>query len=221
MSTKVIDHLKSFNRKERFLLLCEALGFDDQTFRLAEGFINKLSCRIGHEIPRDAYVAMDYHLDWLQMALYLASEPSPPDPIFNDDLVKANQEDIDLLVAFGESGTTHLVLIEAKGDTGWTNDQLGSKADRLKRIFGESRPGAGLVKFHFVMMSPKESERIDVRKWPDWMRPRDKPLWMPLQFPGSLRKVTRCRNDERRTRSKDGGYLRLDPAAAGRNGDPA
>ena len=91
MSTTVIDHLKSFNRKERFLLLCDALGFDNQTFPLAEDFINKLSGCIGHEIPHDAYAAMDYHLDWLQMALYLASDPSPLDPILNDDLVNANQ----------------------------------------------------------------------------------------------------------------------------------
>lgn len=86
----VIDHLKSFNRKERFLLLCEALGFDSQTFCLHEDFVEKLSGCIGHQVPSNAYVVMDYHLDWLQMALYLASEPFPPDPVFNDDLVRAN-----------------------------------------------------------------------------------------------------------------------------------
>ena len=215
MSTTVIDHLKSFNRKERFLLLCDALGFDNQTFPLAEDFINKLSGRIGHEIPRDAYAAMDYHLDWLQMALYLASDPSPLDPILNDDLVKANQEDIDLLVAFEGRGTTHLVLIEAKGDTGWTNDQLGSKANRLKVIFGEGRPGTDLIRCYFVMMSPKESERICSKKWPDWMKPHGEPLWLQLRFPEGLRKVTRCTNDESKTRSKDGHYLRLDHVRRG------
>ena len=210
MSPEVIDHLKSFNRKERFLLLCDALGFDNQTFHLSEEFINKLSGCIGCEIPRDSYVAMDYHLDWLQMALYLASEPSPPDPILNDRLVEANQEDIDLLVAFGKSGTTHLVLIEAKGDTGWTNKQLKSKADRLKRISNEGRPGTGLVKFHFVMLSPNPPKQIKVRTWPDWMKPHGEPLWLPLRFPKGLRKVTRCKNDKSRTRSKGGRYLRLD-----------
>lgn len=219
MSTRVIDHLKSFNRKERFLLLCEALGFDDQTFRLARGFIKKLSRRIGvDDIPCDAYVAMDYHLDWLQMALYLASESSQPRPIPNDGLVVANQQDIDMLVAFAQGERTHLVLIEAKGDTGWTNDQLKSKARRLGRIFGEGRPGTDLVTGHFVMLSPRKPDRIDAREWPDWMKPDGEPPWLPLRFPDGLMKITRCENDERRTPSKAGGYLRLDAAHAGRDG---
>ena len=59
---------------------------------------------------------MDYHLDWLQMALYLARTPDPPPRIRKQDVLgkgqrdfNASQMDIDLLVAFDEGATTHLV----------------------------------------------------------------------------------------------------------------
>ena len=100
----LIDHLRSFNRKERFILLREALGED--TFCLDVGFRTRLGETIGEAIPADAFVAMDYHLDWLQMALYLAATPAPEWPVLNDGLVEANQQDIDLLVAFDE-GAAH------------------------------------------------------------------------------------------------------------------
>ena len=137
----LIEHLRSFNRKERFILLTEALGRE----RLGEDFRRRLGEAIGMTIPADAYVAMDYHLDWLQMALHLADNPPPKEPIRNDDLVTGNQEDSDLLVAFDHELTTHIVLIEAKVETGWTNKQLNSKAERLSRIFGEGRPGVHLA----------------------------------------------------------------------------
>ncbi len=203
--SKVIEYLERFNRKERFFLLREALG--DQTFRLDEGFINKLSCKIGFPVPPEAYVAMDYHLDWLQMALYLASESSPPGliPNPNQDLVTGKQEDIDLLVAFEADEDTHLILIEAKGYTGWTNKQLCLKAKRLDRIFKDIPKS---IRYHFVMMSPYRSQQIKTKKWPDWMKPDDKPLWLQLSLPKDQLKVTRCREDK--ASSKDGGYLRVD-----------
>ena len=73
----LIHHLRSFNRKERFILLSDALGRDT----LGDAFRERLGEAIGVAVPDDALVAMDYHLDWLQMALYLAETPNPPDPI--------------------------------------------------------------------------------------------------------------------------------------------
>ena len=189
MST-LIDHLRSFNRKERFILLHEALGED--TFTLDEGFRARLGASIGVPVPADAYVAMDYHLDWLQMALYLAATPAPPSPIPNSDLFRANQEDADLLVAFDQDATTHVVLLEAKMETGWTNKQLHSKAQRLRLIFGSDRPGVDLATPHFVLASPKKSERIRTDTWPEWMTRDGVPLWMKLPRPPGLREVTRC-----------------------------
>ncbi|MDE2668487.1 MAG: hypothetical protein OXI51_02405 [Chloroflexota bacterium] len=65
----LIEHLESFNRKERFILLKEALG--EGTFRLDAGFRDTLGAAVDVTIPPNAFVAMDYHLDWIQMALHL------------------------------------------------------------------------------------------------------------------------------------------------------
>ena len=75
---------------------------------------------------------MDYHLDWIEMALYLAERGEFPDetPFRNEHFpdINRNQQDVDLLIAFegGAAGeaTTHVVLIEAKAYLGWTNAQL-------------------------------------------------------------------------------------------------
>ncbi len=203
----LITHLRSFNRKERFILLREALGA--KTFSLDNDFRERLGNLLGLTVPADTFVAMDYHLDWLQMALYLAATPSPPSPIPNDDLFKANQEDVDLLVAFDGAGTTHLVLVEGKMETGWTNSQLRSKAQRLRLIFCTDRPGTSLATPHFVLASPKESERVRIDTWPEWMAPNGTALWMELPRPAGLREVTRCREDSRVSAS--GGFLRIDP----------
>lgn len=202
----LIGHLRSFNRKERFILLSDALGKE----RLGDDFRTRLGDCIGVRVPADAYVAMDYHLDWLQMALYLADYPDPPKRIPKGDLFAGNQEDADLLVAFDGESTTHLVLVEAKVETGWTNRQLKSKAKRLGRIFSEGRPGVQLATPHYVLASPRPpSENVSTDGWPSWMTREARPVWMELERPHGLRKVTRC--DEHGHPSESGEFLRIDP----------
>ena len=207
-----IEYLRLLNRKERFHLLCEALG--EATFRLSECFRTRLqSCvrdspRGVASIPPDAFVAMDYHLDWIGMALrFAADEPERPRPdlflprrIANDGLVSGTQQDVDLLVAFPDGATTHLVMIEAKGDTGWRNEQLNRKAERLKWIFSGDRPWTHLIAPHFLLMSPTRPMSLTKRGWPSWMKPKGKPLWLPLPLPEDLVKVTRCDHDGERYR---------------------
>ena len=202
----LVDHLRSFNRKERFILLSDALGRE----RLGEGFRTRLGEAIGMAVPAAAYVAMDYHLDWLQMALYLAGNPEPPKRIPKGDLFAGNQEDVDLLVAFDGESTTHLVLVEAKVETGWTNKQLRSKSERLARIFGEGRPGAHLTTPHYVLASPRPpTENVSTDGWPSWMTWAGRRVWMELARPHGLRKVTRCDGEGRP--SAAGEFLRIDP----------
>jgi len=206
----LIDNFKSFNRKERFILLHQALGFEGQSFRLGDSFRQELSVCLSVTVPPDAFVAMDYHIDWLQMALYLTHKSLPKSrTVRNSDLVCGNQEDIDLLIAFEHGETTHVVMIEAKGGTAWSNKQLLSKAARLERVFGRGRPGTDTAVPHFVMISPKKSNNIVTAEWPDWMKPnRGNPLWLELTFPDGLMKPTRCTKDG--TDDKSGGYIRID-----------
>ncbi len=217
---KIIEHLQSFNRKERFILLSRALGVE--AFCLDPEFRRKLEQILNISVPDNAFVAMDYHLDWIQVALYLAeknrlSENDPAPGLIcnkNLELFKANHRDIDLLIGFQNESDhkTHLMLIEAKGDTGWTNKQLLSKVKRLKHIFRKDGPGVDLVVPHLVLMSPRESERIYHGDWPSWMKPNGRPLWLELPLPKGLRKITRCQKDEKQ--SKEGEYLRIDDLPA-------
>ena len=204
----LIEHLRSLNRKERFILLREALG--DHTFRLDRAFREKLGGTLRVSIPEDAFVAMDYHLDWIALALYLNSTPTPPERIPKAgalEEVNKSQMDIDLLVAFDAAATTHVVLIEAKGDTSWDNAQLARKAGRLKQMFKEYPKG---VEPHFVLLSPTSPQRLTTDCWPDWMKPNGSPLWMPLTWPEGLLKPTRC--DVKGRNAAKGKYLRLDPS---------
>ena len=167
-------------------------------------------------MPDHAFVAMDYHLDWIQMALHLAENPAPnpgeafPNPGFND--INKDQEDIDLLVGFEAanriSPATHLVLIEAKAYLPWTNKQLKSKTCRLREIFGEDGRRAGVVEPHFVLMTGRKSDNIETATWPAWTKDaQEKPFWLEYELP-SRRKVTRCTQAGKP--DKCGGYLRLD-----------
>ena len=210
----LIDYLRDFNRKERFILLDHVLGQQPgEVFRLNRHFAGKLATELRLEIPVDAFVAMDYHLDWIQMALHLADRPGfdigSTILNVNNKLVKANQEDVDLLVAFEDerSREVHLVLIEAKADTGWTNKQLKSKAARLGHIF-DTRV-LEIVKPHFVLMSPcsksKRRRKIDTDGWPPWMTKGNMAHWLELPLRDGLLRVTRC--DASRKSNKNGDRL--------------
>ena len=70
--TDLIKILESFNRKERFFLLAQALGCSNSgepAFSLSDSFRTQLNANIDVAIPLKVFVAMDYHLDWLQAAL--------------------------------------------------------------------------------------------------------------------------------------------------------
>ena len=204
--SELVEHLRSFNRKERFILLRHALGA--QTFRLDEGFARRLGHVLDLTIHGDAFVAMDYHLDWLQAALEVAERPYEELPIADPkrELVEANQRDADLLVAFEQGPTTHVVLLEAKVETSWTNSQLRPKVERLRRIFGDS-PRTNLATPHFVLLSPHRPQKIASADWPPWMKPGGRPLWMPLPRP-ALSKVTRCDVDGEP--SREGSFFSVD-----------
>lgn len=202
--SELIEQLQSFNRKERFILLHRALG--PEAFHLDEGFRQRLGQELKLTIPDSAFVAIDYHLDWLQMALHFTETPWDGQPIETPNGFEANQRDVDLLIAFDADATTHIVLLEAKVDTSWTNAQLRPKVARLRQIFGE-HPRADLATPHFVLLSPKRPTRVDSDRWPDWMKPEREPQWMSLARP-DLRKVTRCTADGEA--SEAGGFLRVD-----------
>ena len=198
---KMID---DFNRKERYFVFTQATGNRD--FKLGGKFRKELSEAAGTEIPESARAYIDYHLDWLHAAVHIATNPgggpvwpnSVPGTV-GSQVSTGNQEDIDLVVAFEDQGTTWLILVEAKADTGWGNRQLESKAERLRRIFGESDMAVGsAIRPVFCLWSPRRPIGLITRNWPEWMLqgsgdPRSRDFrWFPLTVPPGRKKVIGC-----------------------------
>ena len=136
MNNNLIEILRRFNRKERFFLVGTAL--DNNTFSLGKEFKKTLEKRIGIPIERDVFVAMDYHLDWIDVGLKLWNVDITIGNKFpnKDGQINKNQEDIDLIICFESAGKYHIVLLEAKAETGWTNKQMDSKVKRFRKLFG-------------------------------------------------------------------------------------
>lgn len=195
-STDLIANLRALNRKARFFLVGTALG--NRTFRLCDDFRSRLGRALGLEVPSRSFVAMDYHLDWLYAALSLTFLGERGLTYLNDrQLVRANQEDVDLIIAFQQGREHHIVLLEAKGDSSFDNDQIRSKVNRLIEIFADP-PGAwhdrGVVP-HFALVSPRRPQRVNVVDWPCWMRAGGQPIWLRLPMPTDLVQVSRCQSD--------------------------
>jgi hypothetical protein len=129
----LLDHLSAFNRKERFMLVGWALG--NPGFALSVDFRQSVGTLLELQLPADAFVAMDYHLDWLYASIYLAYTDFSHEPQQLTDTLTATQEDVDLLVAYRSGDGYKVILLEAKGRTAWSNKQLLSNAKRLKSIF--------------------------------------------------------------------------------------
>ena len=203
--TDLIEILESFNRKERFFLIAHALGLQSNSgepaFSLSRCFREQLNTKISLEIPQDSkdvFVAMDYHLDWLQAALILAHTSQDEKSKFCNEgeegqVIEGTQEDVDLLVAFRVSGTFHLILVEAKGYFGWDKGQLSSKADRLRKIFGDEGKKWCDVQPYFCTVGPKEPSRLDPDP-PKWMLKDGKIQWLHMGLP-KRRLVSRCDED--------------------------
>lgn len=185
-----VDSLRSFDSHERGILLQWALGED---FRLADSIRRDLSRMIGRVVPADAFVAMDYTLDWLYAAMARTLDKAPlsqPHPWPASGALRASIEDIDLLVAWEDQDGKHTLLMEAKGFTGWTNKQMSSKAVRLGVIFEGCL--AKTFDVHFVLCGPSPSKGLDISAWPKWMRNNDRVHFQAIKSPGERWFVQRC-----------------------------
>ena len=190
----LITILKSLNRKERFFLVADALG--NQDFQLGDEFRTKLGSAAKVEIPSDAWVAMDYHLDWLSAALHVCAEAlDPATPWENSSVVKGNQEDADLIVGFDTPDGTTLILIEAKMDTAWSNTQMDSKVQRINAMFGQDGFKRSGVTPILVLTSPREPRDLQTTTWPEWMAPGGKWRWMPMKVAEGRTRLYRCDTD--------------------------
>lgn len=208
------DILERFNRKERNLLLRDALGHRAVRLRLSEDFRRRVAEELGiaGEIPEDAWWATDYHIEWLAGALAFHAEGKGAlDAIWPNPgpkgcrLVEGNQEDVDLLIAWDEE----IVLVEAKAYGNldkygtFKNAQVTSKLARLDLLqrYHTHLPRAAErqpVRIHFLLASPERPQRLTAT-WPDWARKKADVSWIPLELgvTAPVLAVTRCDMDGR------------------------
>jgi hypothetical protein len=211
---KFIHNLLEFNRKERFYLIGKALGNDK--FLLSEEFRYSLkTClkQLPMEIPYDSFVAMDFHIDWIYGSVFLIDNESSNNLYsLSNDYIKATQEDVDLLIAFPDyknKDITHLIMCECKAETGWTNKQLHSKSERIRKIFGEDGNNyKNIVIPYFIIISPKKSKNLDTSVVPEFMKVDGDIPWLRLSLPKGLKKITRCNSISQN--DKDGKYWKVD-----------
>ncbi|HHQ4611761.1 TPA: hypothetical protein ACSP2B_004054 [Aeromonas veronii] len=198
MSNSLIDNLKSFNRKERFYLIGQMLG--NPEFRMDENQLDEISKLIKVKIPSEYFAAMDYHLDWIYASLFLTQEHG--EKIFQRNFIDNNkkvdlqisgtQEDVDFLLAFIDpENKTHIVMIEAKGDSYFSNGQLDSKNKRFKAIFGNENTWPN-VRPHFIICSPKKPQKINIEEPAYFMFKNFTLPWLELDMGNGKNKVTRC-----------------------------
>lgn len=204
MSKNLIDNLKSFNRKERFYLVGQMLG--NPEFRMDKTQLDEISDLINIKIPTEYFAAMDYHLDWIYASLFLTENDAniafernftEKDGIKIDYQVSGTQEDVDFLLAFVDhENTTHIVMIEAKGDSYFSNAQLDSKNKRFKAIFGNESTWPN-VKPHFLICSPKSPKKISIEEPAYFIFKNSKLLWLELDMGDGKNKVTRWGEDNK------------------------
>jgi hypothetical protein len=192
--------LERFNRKERFIVFEQALT-EGGAARLNPRYrllLNEALDSKGVCVPeRPAFVAIDYHLNWLWAALEVGcgwwhETPELPMPLTHPtaSAFMHNQEDIDLLVVWDEAGTTHVLMVEAKAHSGWTNKQMASKVKRLQAIFGETGLSYPNVSPHLVLTSfAAPSGKLQVNGWPSWTTNDGHVMYAPLNPPATPRLI--------------------------------
>ena len=209
----LLTTLESFNRKERFFLVAQALNGrrDKPAFEPNADFLKELCGKVDAPVPekgKRVFVAMDYHLDWLYASLVLAHPDKYGDSPFRNDsnIITGNQRDADLLVAFQVANCYHLILVEAKCYGSWDNDQMNGKATRLKLIFGNEGGEYPDVRPYFSLMSPNESQHLNFDTWPAWMLgDNGNPYHLTMDVPAERRRAERC--DENGRTTATGGHF--------------
>ena len=208
----LVGLLQQFNRKERYWLLADALGVPFRA--LDPNYRQRLADVLGFDVPANAWWALDYHFDWLHAALCCAPEYKPElglkrlnvRNVDNQQTIRGTHEDTDLIIAFDQT----IILVEAKGVTGWKNGQMGSKAKRLMEL--SYNPAH--IRIRLVLTSPEQSKGIGAGEWvgkvpPQMMRSDGAYYHLPMHGLGGgaeLLRVERCSDDRA---AHDGDYWRI------------
>lgn len=202
-----VRNLKLLNAKERDHLMRLAYLGQGEPYAGSSKFLSpemdELLLEHVHEMgltdrAKCVFAGMDYHLDWLFAALYIAktdpdwcpSAPPPPGALEEhggvegtDDeytdfrSVNGSQEDLDLLVVYREGDKLAVLFIEAKGSAAFARVQLARKLIRLDRILVNSKvwsKESSAFAFRLILMAP------------EWPSSRRRPIKCCLEYAKDL-----------------------------------
>jgi hypothetical protein len=224
------DCLDAFNRKERNLLLRDALGDLKKRLVISNQYLKRVWDECEFTGPRPAAQDFgwwtDYHFDWIigAVAAYYkphlirsaleAKKHAPfdlnsllenPSAGQYDALIQGSQEDADLLLCSNRT----VIIIEAKGYTSFSGAQLERKlrrVDALKKFAEETRSLVGSpasLRFKLVITAPRRPRHLDE------LLSREKVGFIEMKGHNLTRKlrVTRC--DDGGRRSKSGAHWKI------------
>jgi len=118
----------------------------------------------------------------------------PRSYINKDNAIEGKQTDIDLLVAFQDKGGfTHLIMLEAKGDTSWDNAQFKHKIDRFVNIFGDNGKRFMNVTPYLGLISPRKPQNLDFNYCPPWLKMGGNIPWFEMGMNDRLKVFGRDR----------------------------
>lgn len=212
MDDPLAQILEKFNRKERNLLIRDILGCPGEELCLSDDFCKRLESAVGisPKYLKRAWWATDFHFDWLAGALLtFLTGGNAEEPKSCFELVKGNQEDLDLIIAAYEPTADtrhHLILIEAKAYRYFSPKQHNSKVNRSDRLYefyeGLKSESKHKICFYYVHFSAGPHENIP--------GPKNIPQFhLELKLPGARLAVMRCDKDG--TRDANGGHWRIEP----------
>jgi hypothetical protein len=189
------ENLKSLNAKERDHLVRYAYqgrpgeeGEESNRPWLSKDMIEDLKKSVPElgQAARCVFAGMDFHLDWLHGALFLACKSiklekngDPPQapclPVligsYEEDKslrsVTGGQEDVDLVAVFVDGERTIVLFMEAKGVGSIDTLQLARKLIRLARIIEESgaKQRSDVVFVPFLIAPHGPNKRLPKTLW--------------------------------------------------------
>ena len=211
----LVECLRSFNRKERYWVIRNALG--ECAKRLSPEFLQLLEDEVGVSIERDAWWAVDYDINWFIAALLLYNGVTRGENVEIGGgklaIQGGNPQDFDLVVAFNAT----VILIEAKGVTSWSNEQMRNKRDRLAALDAFSDKFGKKVDLFLVTMSPSEPKKLNELIWSEKIKIgraiketfQRYHVQLEIEDRDNFKVVTRC--NEKYEPFKDGKHFRITP----------
>lgn len=191
MTEAFIRNLKLLNAKERdhlmrFAYLGQSTPYESTSTFLsieADKRLRTHALEMGlAESAKCVFAGMDYHLDWLFAAIWIAkTSPSwtagddsdrPSQAMASHEAVadlkhlytdfrsvSGSQEDVDLLVVYDDGNRLAVLFVEAKGSASFDKVQLARKVIRLDRILvdsGMTSQENRLLEFRLILAAPYE-----------------------------------------------------------------